>query len=314
LLIEEPISAEPPKLTWRDSVQPVVLAVAVAAIVHYAFSRFIFGPLTYILFFTPSNSPALPAGSGELAIVAVIAGVILALKARDRLVEWTYCLPAVMVALWSVSLFISGAAREVNRAELARQYMAERKDLETKMQDPTFLMTLKPPLSRARREVVFAALGDGERTRGIPLTSAEVHAILTNLGSDPEVEHAVAASSATSVDDLQWLALHGSKFTRVSVGENPHISPETRSQLMDDPDGGVSYSTGFAAATRGCDVGAIRTFWERESSWNLPNADSTFRALAGNPCTPKDILCKLRTFPDPVGPSAAATLHSLSAR
>jgi hypothetical protein len=267
-----------------------------------------------VFFFGSPNSPILRASSGELAIVAVIAGLTLAVKAAGRLVQWTYYLPAVMVALWSVGLLISDAAPEVKREKLQLQSIADFQDIQTKMKDPTFLMNLKPPISSTCRSSVLAALSTGERTRGISLTSAEVHAILTNLGSDPDVESFVASARATSVDDLQWLALHGDESTRVSVGQNAHTPPATRRRLMDDPDARVSYSIGVAAASRLCDPEVIRIFWQRESSKNLPKDDVTYRQLAANACTPKDILRKLKTFPDPVGASAAATLHSLSAR
>ena len=56
---------------------------------------------------------------------------------------------------------------------------------------------------------------------GTPLTSAEVHAILTNLDSDPLVEDAVAGCRATSVSDLQWLSARGRKLTREAVAHNP---------------------------------------------------------------------------------------------
>jgi len=158
----------------------------------------------------------------------------------------------------------------------------------------------------------MSALGDGERVRGTPLSSVEVHAILTNLGSDPEIANGVAASPATSADDLQWLALHGAWFARWLVSQNPHTSHETLLRLMNEPD--VSYATGSFVAQKGCDADVIRIFWERECSRNLPKGDSAFRALAANPCTPKDILRTLGTFPDPVGSSATETLDSLSAQ
>lgn len=309
-----PVPAEQPQLTWRDSVRPVVLVVATAAILHYTFSRFIFGPFVATFLFGPSNPQILPAGSGELAIVAVIAGLILVVKARDRLVEWTYCLPAVIVALWSVGLFTSDAAREATRERIGQQYLVEMSDLTTKMQDPTFLIKLRPPLSLARQIMVMRALGDGERVPGTPLTSAEVHAILTNLGSDPEIENGVAASLATSADDLQWLAVHGRNSARLAVAKNPHTSHETLLHLMNDPDFGIRYVTGLSAAGSGCDAEIARIFWDRENSTNLPNNDVIYRQMAANPCTPKDILRKLKTYPAPVGASAAATLHSLSAR
>ena len=266
-----------------------------------------------ILFFGSWPPPILPAGSGELAIVAVISGLILAVKARDRLWDWTYCMPAVLVALWSVGLFISDTAGEVTRAKVLRQSIAESQAIEVKMQDPTFLMTLKPPISSTCRSAVLAALRTGQRTRETPLTSAEVHAILTNLGSDPDVETFVALSRVTSVDDLQWLALHGSEDTRSAVGQNAHTPPETRRRLMDNPDV-VSYAIGSAAAARLCDPEVNRIFWDRENRRNLPKSDLAYQELAANPCTPKDILHKLKTFPDPVGASAAATLHSHSGR
>ena len=81
--IQEPITAELPELTWRDCVPPVVLFVTTAAILHVAFSYFIAGPLG-LIFFRPWPPVILPAGLGELAIVAVISGLILAVKARDR--------------------------------------------------------------------------------------------------------------------------------------------------------------------------------------------------------------------------------------
>jgi hypothetical protein len=310
--IQETITAELPELTWRDSVRPVVLFVTTAAILHVAFSFFIAGPLG-LIFFGSWPPPILPAGSGELAIVAVISGLILAVKARHRLWDWTYCVPAVLVALWSVGLFISDTAREVTRAKVLRQSIAEWQAIEVKMQDPTFLMTLKPPISSTCRSAVLAALSTGQRTREAPLTSAEVHAILTNLRSDPDVETFVALSHVTSVDDLQWLALHGSEDIRSAVGENAHTPPETRRRLMDNPDV-VSYAIGSAAAARLCDPEVNRIFWDRENRRNLPKSDLAYQELAANPCTPKDILLKLKTFPDPVGASAAATLRSDSER
>lgn len=310
--IQEPITAELPELTWRDSVRPVVLFVTTAAILHVAFSFFIAEPLG-LIFFGSWPPPILPAGSGELAIVAVISGLILAVKARHRLWDWTYSVPAVLVALWSVGLFISVTAGEVTQAKVLRQSIAEWKAIAVKMQDPTFLMTLKPPISSTCRSAVFAALNTGQRTRGVPLTSAEVHAILTNLGSDPMIEEGVASSRVTSVDDLQWLALHGNEDTRADVGQNPHTPPETRRRLMNDLDV-VSYRIGSAAAARLCDPEVNRIFWDRENRRNLPKSDLAYEELAANPCTPKDILRKLKTFPDPVGASAAATLRSHSVR
>lgn len=310
-----PVPAERPDLAWRDSFLPVVLVVTGAAIAHYAFSHFAFEPMVRIFSVgSPYPVPMLPVSSREVAIVAFVAVVILAVKARGRLMTWNYWLPPAVIALWSFALFLSVAGREAKRENMAQRYRSEVNELKIKMQDPTFLMNLKPPLSQARKEAVMRALGDGERVPGTPLTSSEAHAILTNLGSDPVIQNGVAASSATSVDDLQWLAGNGSKLTRFSVAQNPHASHETLLFLMNDPDFEVRYSTGVVVASKRCDAEVIRIFWDREISRNLPPGDSAFRAMSANPCTPEDILRKLGTFPDPVGSSAAATLQSVSAR
>ena len=309
------VAAERPDLTWLDSILPVVLLVVAATIVHFAFSVFVFAPMVRIFSVgSPYPVPIIPVDSREVAIVAVIAAVVLAVKARDRLMEWNYWLPPAFVALWSLALFLSVAAREAKREKVAQQYRSEVSELKINMRDPSFLMNLKPPLSQAREQAVMGALGEGERVRGTPLTSAEVHAILGNLGSDPVIQNGIAASPATSVDDLQWLAGNGGKFVRFSVAQNPHASHETLLLLMDDPDYEVSYSTGSVVALKRCDAEVIRIFWYREISRNLPKSDSSFRAMSANPCTPEDILRKLGTFPNPVGSSAAATLQSLSTR
>ena len=310
--VQKPITAELPELTWRDSVPPVVLFVTAAAILHVAFSYFIVGSLG-LIFFGPWPPAILPAGSGELAIVAVISGLILAVKARRRLWDWTYCVPAFLVALWSAGLFISDTAGEVARARDLRQSIAEWQAIEAKMRDPNFLMTLKPPISSTCQSAVLAALNTGQRTPGIPLTSAEAHAILTNLGSDPIIEESVALSRVTSVDDLEWLALHGDEDTRADVGQNAHTPPSTRRRLMDDLDV-VSYRIGSVAALRLCDPEVNRAFWNRENRRNLPKTDLAYQELAANACTPKDILLELKTFSDPVGPKASATLVTLSTK
>ncbi len=309
----EPIAADPPKLTWRDSVLPVGVVVVVAAILHYIFSRYIFGLLMAMLFFGSRPGAILPPSSGELAIVAVIAGLSLAVKGRNRGVDWTYCLPAVLVALWSAGLFLSHTTRDFKRAKAFQQSIADYEDIQAKMRDPNFLTTLKPPISSTCQSAVLAALSTGQRTRGIPLTSAEAHAILTNLGSDPNIEEAVALSRVTSVDDLQWLALHGRKDTRADVGQNAHTPPATRRRLMDDLEV-VSYRIGSAAATQLCDPEVNRAFWNRENRKNLPKTDLAYQELADNACTPKDILLELKTFPDPAGPKARATLLKLSTK
>jgi len=307
--LQEPITAELPELTWQDSVWLVGLFITTAAILHVAFFYLIAGPLMVMFFFGSWPPPILPPGWGELAIVAIINGLILAVRARHRLWDWTYCAPALLLALWPVGLFISDAAGEYKSEEVFRQSIADYKDIEARMRDPNFLMTLKPPISSTCQSAVFAALNSGQRTPGVPLTSAEVHAVLTNLGSDPEIEEGVALSPVTSVDDLQWLALHGNEDTRADVGQNPHTPPETRRQLMNDLDV-VSYRIGITAAARLCDPELNRMFWNRESRRDLPKIDLAYQELAASPCTPKDILRKLETFPDPVGASAAATLRS----
>jgi hypothetical protein len=308
----ESIPDELPELTWRDSVWLVVLVVIVAAVLHCVFYRFIWAA-AMVIFFGPWPGPILPPSSGELAIVAVIACTVLAVRGVGRLVDWTYYLPPVLIALWSASLFVSHVTREFKQAEAFQQSIADYEAVEAKMKDPNFLMTLKPPISLTCKNTVLAALSKGERTRGIALTSAEAHAILINLGSDPEIEDRVAMSPVTSVDDLQWLALHGNEETRVSVGQNGHTPPETRRRLMDDIDV-ISYRIGSVAVARLCDPEVNRIFWNRENRRNLPKVDLAYQELAANACTPKDILRKLETFPDPVGASAAATLHSLSAK
>ena len=256
--IQEPNTAELPELTWRDSVPPVVLFVTTAAILHAAFSYFIAGSLG-LIFFGPWPPVILPAGLGELAIVAVVSGFILAVKATDRLWDRTYWMPAVLVALWPVGLFISDTAGEFAQARDLRQSTAEYEDIQAKMRDPNFLMTLKPPISSTCQSAVLAALNTSQGTRGIPLTSAEVHVILTNLGSDPIIQERVTLSRVTSVDDLEWLALHGNEDTRADVGQNAHTPPSTRRRLMDDLDV-VSYRIGSVAASRLCDAEANRAF------------------------------------------------------
>jgi hypothetical protein len=287
-----------------------VLVVTVAAILHLAFSIFIFGPMMAMFFFGSWPPPVLPASWGELAIVAFSSGLTLAIKARNRLLDWSYCLPAVLVALCSIGLFISDATRDFRRAEVFRQSIAESQAIDLKMQDPTFLMNLKPPISSICESSVIAALSTGQRTPGVPLTRAEVHAILTNLGSDPIIEEAVASSRMTSVEDLQWLALNGGQDTRADVGQNPHTPAATRRRLMDDVDV-VSYRIGSVAAEKLCDPEVNRAFWDRENRRNLPKSDLAYQQLAANACTPKDILRKLETFPEPVGPKARATVLSL---
>lgn len=310
LSIKEPITAELPELTWRDSVLPAVLVVTVAAILHCAFFIFIFGPAMAIFSFGPLSPVILPASWWELAMVAVSCGLTLVITAKNRLLNWTYYLPAAFVALWSIGLLISDATRESKRAQDFRQSIADFEAVQARMRDPNFLLTLKPPISSTCESSVLAALGAGERTRGVPLTSAEVHAILTNLGSDPIIEERVASSRVTSVDDLQWLALHGSEDARVGVGQNPLTPPATRRRLMDDVDV-VSYRIGSFAAARLCDPAVNRAFWDRENRRNVPKSDLAFQELADNACTPKDILRKLETFPEPVGPKARATILAL---
>ncbi len=311
----EAIAADQHRLTWRDSVRPVVLVVAGTAIVHYAFSYFVFEPLIGTFNFgIPNPMPIVSANTAEVAIVAVIAVVILAAKARNRLMAWNYWIPAAIVALCSLSISLAALSREAKREEVARQYDAEVNELKIRMQDPKFLVNLKLPLSSASKDAVTAALGHGERVAGIPLTSTEVHAILTNLGSDPVLETCVAASPATSVEDLQWLAVNGRNSARLSVAKNPHSSHETLLRLMDDPDFGIRYVTGSSVAEHGCDSEIIRIFWDRESSRNLPRGSASFRALAGNPCTPKDILSKLTDSPGDVGKQARTSLHALSTK
>jgi hypothetical protein len=311
--LQEPITPELPELTWQDSVWLVVLFISTAAILHVAFFYLIARSLGLLLFGAwPPQIP--PPGWVELAIVAVINGLILAVRARHRLWDWTYCAPALLLALWSVGLFISDVAGEYKRAEGFRQSIADYKDIEERMLDPNFLMTLKPPISSTCKSAVFAALNTGQRTPGgVPLTSAEVHAVLTNLGSDPEIEEGVALSPMTSVEDLQWLAVHGNQDTRAYVGQNPHTPPETRRQLMNDLDV-VSYRIGITAAARLCDPELNRIFWNRENRRDLPKIDLAYQELAVNPCTPKDILRKLETFPEPVGPKARATVLGLSTK
>lgn len=165
----ESVPAEQLKLSWRNSVPSVVLVVATAATLHYAFSSIVFEPLVRIFSVGSSSSvPAMPLYSPEVAIVAIIAFVILAIKARGRLMEWNYWAPPAIVALWSLGLFLSGAARESKREKVAQQYLAETSELRTKMQDPSFLTNLRPPLSKAREDAVMRALGDGERVPGLP--------------------------------------------------------------------------------------------------------------------------------------------------
>lgn len=311
LSIKKPITAELPDLTWRDSIWPVVLVVAAAAILHYAFTRFVLAALLAVFSFGVWPTEILPVSSSELAIIALISGLTLAVKARDRVLGWTYYLPAVLMAVWSVGLFISDATRDFKRAEAFQQSIADYEAIEARMRDPNFLMTLKPPISPTCHSAVLAALSTGQRSRGIPITSAEAHAILINLRSEPDIEEFVALSRVTSVDDLQWLALHGSENTRVAVGQNAHTPPVTRRQLMDGPEDAV-YAIGCAAAARLCDPEVNRIFWDRENRRNLPKRDLAYQELAGNACTPKDILLKLKTFPDPVGPKASKTLLALS--
>jgi len=122
--IQEPITAELPELTWQDSVWLVMLFITIAAVLHVAFFYFIAGPLG-LIFFGAWPPPIPPPGWSELAIVAVINGLILAVRARHRLWDWTYCVPAVLLALWPVGLFISVVAGDYKRADIFRQSIAD---------------------------------------------------------------------------------------------------------------------------------------------------------------------------------------------
>jgi hypothetical protein len=133
------------------------------------------------------------------------------------------------------------------------------------MQDPTFLVNLKPPLSLAAQMFVVGALNNGERVVGTPLTSAEVHAVLTNLDSDPLVENAVAGCRAISGNDSQWLSEHGRRLARESLAHNPSTPDSVLRHLMEDPDSDVQFWTGYSVALHVCDAKMLRRFWERES-------------------------------------------------
>jgi hypothetical protein len=282
--------------------------LAGAAILHFAFSRFVYETVVRIFFVgTLSSVPTLPVYFPEVAVMGFIVIVVLAVKAKDRLLEWSYFAPPAIVALWFCGVFGPAAAREAKHTVMALQYENESIDLRTKMEDSNFLMNLKPPLSPAVEDAVLLALWNDQRVVGTPLTSAEVNAILRNLGSDLRIQKAAGGCRATSVDDLQWLALHGSSEVREAVGRNPHTPNETIRRLMDDPEPDVRFMTGYDAMNR-CDAEILRTFWNREGSKDL----IAVRTLAANPCAPKDILRKLEAYPAPVGPQAKATLQAVS--
>lgn len=309
LTLQPPITVSQPKLSWRDSVLPVLCVVGGAIIVLYALSPFISGLFIYWFFFTSHDPTTIVAANlGVIAIIGVVVGALLARKARGRQVGSSYYVPPGIVGLCFFALFISAATRLARQEESARRYQIEVNALNTTMQDPGFLMNLKPPLSLAQQTAVIAALNNNQRVVGTPLTNAEVHAVLTNLGSNPLIERAAAACGATSVEDLQWLSVHGGKFARQSVGLNPHAPQETLRRLMNDPDPDVQFSTGYAAAESGCDSSLLRTFWDRESAKDQRKDEDSFRRLAGNSCTPKDILESLTAYPGDVGQKAKATL------
>jgi len=171
-----------------------------------------------------------------------------------------------------------------------------------------------PPLSLATQMFVVGALNNGERVVGTPLTSAEVHAVLTNLDSDPLIEDAVAGCRETSANDLQWLSEHGRKLARESLAHNPSTPDGVLRHLMQDPDPDVQFWTGYSVALNVCDPKMLRTFWERESNKAQRKDGNAFYRLATNACTPNDVLELLADYPGDVGPQAKAGMQAYSTK
>jgi hypothetical protein len=114
------------------------------------------------------------------------------------------------------------------------------------------------------------------------------------------LEDAVAGSRATSVDDLEWLAVHGNDETRVGVGENAHTPGSTRRRLMDDLDV-VNYRIGLIAAMKLCDPEVNRAFWNRENRRKLQKTDAVYQPSIKNwqatPAPRKTSFVNLRPSP-----------------
>jgi hypothetical protein len=220
--------------------------------------------------------------------------------------------PPAIVVLAVLALFVSAAARQSREIEERQRFELEARDLAQKMQDPTFPVNLKPPLSLAAQMFVVGALNNGERVVGTPLTGAEVHAVLTNLDSDPLVENAVAGCRATSSNDLQWLSEHRRRLARESLAHNPSTPDSVLRHLMEDPDSDVQFWTGYSVALYVCDAKMLRRFWERESNKAQRKDRDAFYRLAINPCTPNDVLELLADYPGNVGPQAKATMQASS--
>ena len=143
---------------------PVVTVLAGAGILGYASSPLI-GSLAIQLIFSNSHdsSPLVLMCFGVIATVAIMLGLLLARKARDRKIGWSYYVPPAIIVLAVFALFVSAAAKQANEFEARQRFELEARELARKMQDPTFLVNLKPPLSLATQMFVVGALNNGER-------------------------------------------------------------------------------------------------------------------------------------------------------
>ena len=294
---------------------PVVTVLAGAGILGYASSPLI-GSFAIQFIFSNSHdsSPLALMCFGAIATVAIMVGLLLARKARGREIGWSYYVPPAIIVLAVFALFVSAAAKQANEFEARQRFELEARELARKMQDPTFLVNLKPPLSLATRMFVVGALNNGERVVGTPLTSAEVHAVLTNLDSDSLIEDAVAGCRETDANDLQWLSEHGRKLARESLAHNPSTPDGVLRHLMEDPDPDVQFWTGYSVALNVCNPKMLRTFWERESNKAQRKDGNAFYRLATNACTPNDVLELLADYPGDVGPQAKAAMQAYSTK
>jgi uncharacterized membrane protein YhaH (DUF805 family) len=297
------------RLNWIDALPPTVLTgLGLGLLLRFSLPYLAGILLNLQLAGNEGSARVLPI-FGFAVVFIVITFVILVRKARDREVAASYMVPPVLPVIGALVLCIMVQDDALRKREAENQLARETRDFTTKMKDPKFVMNLKPPLSLAQTTIIRGEINNAN-PRDAHLTSAEMHALLVNLGT--EFEDAIGENPRTPARDLAWIAEHGDVPGRKAVAINWATPEPILRKLLKDKSPEVAFWAEHNAVRRLCDPPLLQSTWEHVRKSELAPDSEIFYLLARNSCTPTETLQELSTYPNVVGQAAQQTLAARS--
>jgi len=292
-------------LDWSDAIRPTILAALSLGAALLVVLPLLLAGLRRLQAATQNPGVRVLPIIAFAVLFTVVSFAALADKARDRKFENSYMMPPAAVVVCALLVCIVVATDTEADVQAVKQAATDAQEFRANLNDPKFVMKLKPPVPATEMAVLREELVNANPKES-RLSGKEIHALLGRFGGD--LEDAIGECPKTAADDLAWIAAHGGVPGRKAVATNASAPESIVRRLLKDGDGEVVLAAENNLARRICDPELLQKIWERAKKSNLSPDDNLYLLLARNSCTPHETLAALGAYPDAVGRTARQTL------